>query len=93
VWALQHTAEKLILATVSAPATSFQTVNLPSGYYNARMLVLDDTGGLGTAKRVLDTYIVTGNSYRLPSGGYSLVCLFKVYNGTNAIWFESRIST
>lgn len=91
-WALQNTVEKIRTFTVSAPPTAPQVINLPSPYLEGRFVVLDDTGGVGTAKVVLDTYILTGNSYRLPTGK-TLIGLTRMYNGVNAFWCESRVNT
>lgn len=91
-WALHHTIEKIRVFTVSAPPTTIQTVTLPSPYLSGRLLVLDDTNGVGTIQRVLDTYCLSGNTYRLPTGK-TLIGITKMYNGTNAFWCEARIST
>ena len=91
-WALHHTIEKIRVFTVSAPSTTTQTVTLPSPYLSGRLIVLDDTSGVGTVKRVLDTYCLSGNTYRLPTGK-TLIGITKMYNGTNAFWCEARIST
>lgn len=91
-FALQATDNKIRVVLVSATPTTVQTFNCPTGYNNARLLVLDDTLGVGSTLRVLDTYQNTGNTYRVPTGK-TLILLWKCITGTNALWYESRVNT
>lgn len=89
---LQGTTKIRVVNVTAQLPTSTYVMTLPAGYNNARLIILDDSLGVGQCKWVLDTYIVSGNSYRLPTGK-TLIGITKMFNGIKAFWCESRVAT
>lgn len=94
-WALQSTTNKIRIFSVAprASTTTTFTVQYPSGTnVKARILCLDDTSGVGTVKRTLDTYMQSPGTYRVPTG--KSIVWFPIFgDGTNARSQIKRIST
>jgi len=59
---------------------------------NARLIVLNDTNGLGESYVVLDTMMTSPATYRVPTG-QTLMEIVKVGNGSTALFDVSRYST
>lgn len=88
---LQQTTEKIRVLTVVPRGTTTRTYNItdPLGLgRRASILVFDDSGGVGTAKKVLDTVTITGSpvTYRLPTGMSAVKELIMVGSGVTAGW-------
>lgn len=92
-WAIQNTTERIRVFTVTPRDTTVSsTITLEAGYDKARMLLLDDTGGQGTVKVILDTVILPNSQYRIPTGK-SLIACMKHGDGATAKWKLNRIAT
>lgn len=94
-WAIQNGTEKIRIFTLAPRTSSTQTFTIqsPSGTnVLARLLLIDDTGGQGTDKIVLDTIMQSPGTYRIPSGK-SLIAIAKYGEGSTAKWEAHRIST
>lgn len=90
-WSIQNTANKIRVFSVNPTSRATRIVttlnNAP-----ARVIIIDETGGQGTLKRVVDTYTTSPRTFRLETGK-SYIELVKINDGTNATWDASRYST
>ena len=57
-----------------------------------RLTIVDDTSGVGFSKVILDTYMTSPATYRVPAGA-TLIEFVKVGLGSNATWDLTRYST
>lgn len=94
-WALQTSAEKIRFFTVgSFVASAGRTVTVMDGGVNqsTRLILLDDTGGLGTAGVLQDTMLLSPSVVRVPNGK-NIIEIVKVGDGESARYDVSRYST
>lgn len=95
-WAYQQSGtDKIRVFTLTPRATrTSDTFTVQDGGVDvqARLIVLDDSGGVGTAKVVLDSFIQSPNVYRLPTGK-SLIAFVKFGEGSTAKWQLNRFNT
>lgn len=92
-WALQSTPRIRFFDIVPRDSTTQTFTVQPSGsHVPFRLLVLDRTGGVGTATRLLDTYAQSPGTYRLPTGK-TLIVAVGYGDGANALYQGSQIAT
>lgn len=94
-WAYQQSTEKIRVFTLTprnTRASDTFTVQDGGSDVQARLIVLDDTGGVGTAKVILDTFTQSPNIYRLPTGK-SIIAFVKYGDGTTSKWQLNRFNT
>jgi hypothetical protein len=80
--------------TVTPRATTTRTVTVNPGGINqkARLILIDDTGGVGNSFVFLDTNMQSPATYRVPTGK-TIKEIVKVGSGTGATWDMSSYST
>ena len=92
-WALQTTPRIRIFDVTPRASTTRTITYQPLGSdVQFRLLVLDRTGGVGTATRLLDTYAQSPGTYRFPTGK-TLIVAVGYGEGANALYKGSQIST
>lgn len=90
-WSLQVGANKIRVFNVVPTSRVIRTVTTP-GNQQARVIIIDETGGQGNLKRVVDTQTTSPRNFRLETGK-NYIELIKINDGTNATWDASRYST
>lgn len=92
--ALQPTSEQIRIFNVIPRATTTRTVTaqISSVQQQARLIWIDDTGGVGTAKRLLDTFMQSPATYRIATG-LNVIEIVMVGEGDDAVFAVSRFST
>jgi len=93
-FALQQTSEKIRIFSVVTRASTTRTFTVNPGGIDQkfRLILIDDSGGVGNASIILDTYAQSPATYRIPTGK-TILELVKVGQGTNALWDYSRYTT
>lgn len=89
-WAAFSGANDIHVFSISARGSTTRTVTIPNSE-DAELLILQDDGA-GQAKVVLDTYIKSGGTYRVPTGK-TLYEIFKTGSGVQAKWGASKYTT
>lgn len=93
-FALQLTVEKIRFFTINPRQTALRlfTVQNNSVDQKARLILIDDTGGVGTAFVAFDTIMQSPATYRVPTGR-SIIEVVIVGEGTTALFDVSRYTT
>ena len=93
-YALQQTAESILVMNVTPRFTTTRTVSVQlNGVDQAcRLIWIDDTNGTGNTQRILDTYMQSPATYRIPTGK-TIIEIVKVEVGTGAQWGFGRFTT
>ena len=95
-WSLQATPSKIRVYTITPRNSTVVTVTVqqPAGTnVQARVIILNDTGGVGTSYPILDTTMQSPGSYRVPAGGYILVQQCYYSHGVQTYFQQSRYAT
>lgn len=76
----------------SPRATTTRVFTLPVAGQRGRLALLDDTSGSTVGRPILDTYMVSPATYRVPTGK-TIIEWVKVGEGEDATWGASSYST
>lgn len=91
-WALQETIDDLRIFSVTASSSLVETTHSSPNNEDFRLIVVDETGGQGNLKVIVDTYTTSPRTLHLP-GGKDILEIIKIGEGVDAQWDVSRYST
>lgn len=93
--AIDATNSKIRVFSVSQRATTTRTFTVQASSVdlkNVRLILIDDTGGIGATKPMLDTIMNSPAVYRVPTGK-TIKEIVKYQTGISALWDYSEYST